>query len=64
MRKKLSPKLIDSLPAATAKRYEVRDDLVVGLMIRVSVTGAKVWYLATPREGSRPAHQARHLSGS
>ncbi|MFG1325166.1 tyrosine-type recombinase/integrase [Xanthobacter variabilis] len=48
MRKKLSPKLIDSLPAATTKRYEVRDDFVVGLMIRVSVTGAKVWYLATP----------------
>ncbi|MDI4655364.1 tyrosine-type recombinase/integrase [Xanthobacter autotrophicus] len=47
MRKKLTPKLLDSLQAATTKRYEVRDDVVVGLMIRVSATGAKVWYLAT-----------------
>lgn len=47
MRKKLTPKLIDSLPAATTKRYEVRDDIVTGLMVRVSYTGAKVWCLAT-----------------
>lgn len=46
MRKKLTPKLIDSLPAATTKRYEVRDEIVTGLMVRVSYTGAKVWCLA------------------
>ncbi len=46
MRKKLTPKLIDSLPAATTKRYEVRDEVVTGLMVRVSYTGAKVWCLA------------------
>jgi integrase len=46
MRKKLTPKLIDNLPAATTKRYEVRDKVVTGLMVRVSYTGAKVWCLA------------------
>lgn len=46
MRKKLTPKLIDSLQAATTKRYEVRDEIVTGLMVRVSYTGAKVWCLA------------------
>ncbi|WP_310207218.1 tyrosine-type recombinase/integrase [Ancylobacter sp. 3268] len=46
MRKKLTPKYLDSLPPAPMKRYEVRDDVVGGLMIRVSTTGAKVWYLA------------------
>jgi len=45
MRKKLTPKLIDCLPAATERRYEVRDEIVTGLMVRVSYTGARVWYL-------------------
>jgi hypothetical protein len=36
MRKKLTPKLIDSLPPPNGRRYEVRDELVVGLLIRVS----------------------------
>ncbi|MFT4095690.1 MAG: tyrosine-type recombinase/integrase [Rhodoblastus sp.] len=53
MRKKLTPKLIDYLPAATSKRYEVRDELVAGLIVRVSPTGAKVWYLST-RVHKRP----------
>ncbi|MGB3489829.1 MAG: tyrosine-type recombinase/integrase [Xanthobacteraceae bacterium] len=44
MRKKLTPKLIDNLPAPSARRYEVRDELVVGLLIRVSASGGKVWY--------------------
>lgn len=47
MRKKLTPKLLDNLPPATGKRYEVRDELVTGLHIRVSNAGSKVWYLAT-----------------
>lgn len=51
MRKKLTTKLIDALPPAKGKRYEVRDTLVPGLHIRVSATGAKVWYLATRIEG-------------
>lgn len=51
MRKKLTTKTIDALPPAKGKRYEVRDALVPGLHIRVSATGAKVWYLATRVEG-------------
>jgi integrase len=46
MRKKLTPKLIDSLPPATGKRYEVRDELLTGLLVRVSSTGGKVWYVS------------------
>ena len=47
MRKKLSAKLLDHLPAAKAKRYEVRDELMPGLLVRVSVSGGRVWYLTT-----------------
>jgi hypothetical protein len=53
MRKKLTTKTIDSLPPATGKRYELRDTLVPGLHIRVSATGAKVWYLAVRVEGRK-----------
>ena len=52
MREKLTPKFIDSLKPATVKRYEVRDILLVGLLIRVSKRGAKIWY-AMPRVGNR-----------
>jgi integrase len=51
MRKKLTPKLIDSLPPATGKRYEVRDELLTGLLVRVSSTGGKVWYVSSRIEG-------------
>ena len=47
MRKKLSAKLLDHLPAAKTKRYEVRDELMPGLLVRVSVSGGRVWYLTT-----------------
>lgn len=52
MKKKLTTKLVDSLPPATGKRYEVRDTLVPGLHLRASATGGKVWYLAA-RVGGR-----------
>lgn len=55
MRKKLSPKSIDALPPATGKRYEVRDELVPGLLIRVSSTGGKVWYVSARMDGRMPA---------
>jgi hypothetical protein len=44
MRKKLTPKLIDNLPLPLGKQYEVGDELVTGLVVRVSATGGKVWY--------------------
>jgi integrase len=56
MRKKLTPKLLDSLPPAQGKRYEVRDELLLGLHIRVSNSGGKVWYLAI-----RVGGQARRI---
>jgi len=45
MQKKLTPKGIDALPPAKAKRYEVRDTVVPGLRIRVSSPQA----FASPR---------------
>ncbi|MCO6176598.1 Arm DNA-binding domain-containing protein [Ciceribacter sp. RN22] len=51
MRKKLTPKLLDNLSPAEDKRYEIRDELVRGLLIRLSRTGGKVWYLATRIDG-------------
>ncbi len=51
MKKKLTPKLIEHLPPASGKRYEVRDELLTALLLRVSATGAKVWYLAARIDG-------------
>src|SRR5258705_7790951 len=51
MRAKLTPKTIEHLPPADSKRYEVRDTLVVGLLVRVSATGGKVWYVSTRANG-------------
>lgn len=48
MRKAMTSKLLDGLKPAEGKRYEVRDTLIVGLLLRVSKTGGKVWYV-TPR---------------
>jgi hypothetical protein len=52
MREKLTPKSIDGLKPAERKRYEVRDTILVGLLLRVSKRGAKIWY-AMPRVGGR-----------
>jgi len=41
------------LPAANGKRYEVRDELVRGLVVRVSVTGAKVYCVNARSHGVR-----------
>lgn len=46
MKRKLTTKLIESLPPATGKRYEARDTLIPGLHLRVSATGGKAWYLS------------------
>jgi integrase len=51
MRKKLTTKSIDSLPPATGKRYEVRDDHVTGLLVRVSASGRKGWYVNARIDG-------------
>ncbi len=51
MRRKLTTKSLDALPPADGKRYEVRDELLTGLHLRVSASGGKVWYLATRVDG-------------
>ena len=49
----LTTKSLDALPPATTKRYEVRDQKVNGLHVRVSTTGAKVFYILVRPNGSR-----------
>ncbi|WP_246534460.1 tyrosine-type recombinase/integrase [Aliiroseovarius lamellibrachiae] len=49
----LTTKSLDALAPATAKRYEVRDQKVNGLHVRVSTTGAKVFYTMVRPNGSR-----------
>ncbi|WP_040886504.1 integrase family protein [Marinobacter santoriniensis] len=43
MKEKLTEKLVKDL-AATGKRYEVRDSVMPGLMVRVAVSGSKSYY--------------------
>ncbi len=53
MKQMLTTKSLDSMPPATAKRYEVRDQKVIGLHVRVSTTGAKVFYTMVRPNGAR-----------
>lgn len=43
MKRRLTPKTIEALPPAVNKRYEVHDQLLPGLHVRVSATGRKVF---------------------
>lgn len=53
MKRMLTTKSLDAMPPATIKRYEVRDQKVNGLHVRVSTTGAKVFYTLVRPNGSR-----------
>ncbi|WP_246139545.1 tyrosine-type recombinase/integrase [Phaeobacter marinintestinus] len=53
MKQMLTTKSLDAMPPATTKRYEVRDQKVNGLHVRVSTTGAKVFYTMVRPNGSR-----------
>ena len=46
MKRRLTPKTIEALPPAVNKRYEVHDQLLPGLHVRVSATGGKVFYVS------------------
>jgi len=46
MRKKLTPKTIDSLPPAKGKRYEVRDELLTGCTFECLPMGVRFGILA------------------
>ncbi len=60
MKKKLTPKTVDALPPAVNKRYEVHDQLLPGLHLRVSATGGKVFYVSKRING----HMKRIKIGS
>jgi integrase len=53
MKQMLTTKSLDAMPPASIKRYEVRDQKVNGLHVRVSTTGAKVFYTMVRPNGSR-----------
>jgi Arm DNA-binding domain len=60
MRKNLSAKLVENLQPRIDRRYEVRDLLLPGFGVRVSVNGKKSWF-AVGRVGGR---QVRHTIGT
>ena len=60
MKRRLTPKTIDALPPAVNKRYEVHDQLLPGLHLRVSATGGKVFYVSKRING----HMKRIKIGS
>jgi hypothetical protein len=53
MKQMLTTKSLDAMSPATTKRYEVRDQKVNGLHVRVSTTGAKVFYTMVRPNGAR-----------
>lgn len=53
MKQMLTTKSLDAMSPATSKRYEVRDQKVNGLHVRVSTTGAKVFYTMVRPKGAR-----------
>jgi hypothetical protein len=60
MRKNLTAKLIENLQPRIDRRYEVRDLLLPGFGVRVSVNGKKSWF-AVGRVNGR---QVRHTIGT
>jgi hypothetical protein len=53
MRKNLTAKLIENLQPHTDRRYEVRDLLLPGFGVRVSVNGGKSWFAVARINGVR-----------
>ena len=51
MKKTITQKTLDYLPPCLGKRYEVRDTLLPGFMLRVSRNGGTIWYLVTRIHG-------------
>jgi hypothetical protein len=58
MRRNLTAKLIENLKPATDRRYEVRDALLPGFGIRVSVSGGKSWFVVARVDGRWTTGQA------
>ena len=60
MRKNLTVKLVENLQPRIDRRYEVRDLLLPGFGIRVSVGGTKTWFAVGRVDG----RQVRHTIGT
>jgi len=57
MRKKLTAKTIENLPAAQGRRYEVWDLALPSFGIRVARTGRKTWFVTCRIEGRLRRHK-------
>jgi Arm DNA-binding domain len=57
MRKKLTAKTIESLPAAQGRRYEVWDIALPSFGIRVARTGRKTWFVTCRIQGTLRRHK-------
>lgn len=53
MKQTLTTKSLDAMKPATVKRYEVRDAKAPGLHVRVSTTGARIFYTMSRTNGQR-----------
>ena len=60
MRKNLSAKAVENLQPRLDRRYEVRDLLLPGFGVRVSVNGKKTWFAVGRLDG----RQVRHTIGN
>jgi hypothetical protein len=60
MQKTLTAKLVENLQPRIDRRYEVRDQLLSGFGVRVSVNGKKSWFAVGRVDG----RQVRHTIGS
>lgn len=56
MRKKLTAKTVEALQPAKIKRYEVRDLVLPGFGVRVSVSGRKTWFCNARHSGKMRRH--------
>jgi len=54
---KLHPATITKLPALENRRTEYRDELVPGLVLRVSLTGARTFLVSYSRRSSQVARR-------
>lgn len=65
MKRRLTPKTIDALPPAVNKRYEVHDQLLPGLHLRVPATRGKVFYVSKRINGRmKPKQRTKDWKGS
>jgi hypothetical protein len=60
MRKSLSSKIVENLQPGISRRVELRDTLLPGFGVRITVNGRKSWFVAGRADG----RQVRHTIGT